>query len=1186
VAGDEPRTTIRLCGRLRFELDGEELSARLPGGQGLTVLTYLIANRDRAPDRAELVDVLWPYQPPKDPQGALRPILSRLRGALAPATLEGRDRIEVVLPEPVWIDIEEAGRLLGEARTAADAGDWAGAVAAARRVRELLGGDFLPADDSEWVEDRRRELADLEVEALELSARGGLAAGGTGPGEAERASRELIERSPYRESGYQLLMEALAADGNPAEALRVYERLRQLLRDELGTSPAPELQQLHTRLLEGDGARVERPAAPAEPEHRRVPLPPLLSPRMRGAFVGRDDELRTLTAAWERARSGSRELAFLAGEPGIGKTRLASEFAVQAQVDGTVLYAACPQETVLPYQALVEALRHYARTHSDAIDAAALGPGAAELARLIPELAASVGGDGVDAGADPETRRYMMFDAVAAFLAQASAAAPILLVLDDLHWADPPTLRLLQHVVGSQRGASLLVLGTYREGEVTAGHPLAAVLAELRRTTGFERVRLAGLDERELGALVTFYAGSEAPPPLLQTLRDGTDGNPFFVEEVMRNLIEKGTLFIEDGRWRSSLSVDELGVPTGVEEVLISRVGRLSDPASTALRHGSVLGREFGFDELRVMVDLDEEDLIAAMEEALAAQLVVEEPSKDTSRYSFTHALVREGLYRGMARPRRARMHARAAAAIASTRGDSGDAEVAALALHYRLAGDAGDLAKAIEYSLRAGQRAFELLAWDEAVAHWDGAVTLLDRTDGDLALRVRLLVGLSDLMVVAGDAGGQISYLERALVLCERLEDPRTTAKVHSKLGMSRALIDSIYAEFLDIGEAFRHFDAAREVLDQGPVSAARGHLAAGVGCAYTYAFRIRDAIETSLEAMAIADQVGDELLWVAAAELNGWHNLAAGNLGAGFAVLDRAFAIATDHGHPYLAWQAANMCGQYTWGLGDPDGAEAHFERALALPYIERTSYRQTLADSFGRCHLVRGELEEARRHLSDANPAWFSHSLKPLLDLWEGRWGATQELAREVRDASRRTDNRWDGWAADLFEARVLALRGKHEAAGELFERAFATISAGGGDYYETWVGPELAGTLVETGRVAEARDHVERCLEILARGEDWRGRAGPVAVAHAVVLSAEGRGEEAAVSFERALEAFERFKLRCDAAEAMGHWGRALARAGDAAGAADRLDEAAERLRECGAGEPYLEAVALERAALTQ
>ncbi len=231
-----------------------------------------------------------------------------------------------------------------------------------------------------------------------------------------------------------------------------------------------------------------------------------------------------------------------------------------------------------------------------------------------------------------------------------------------------------------------------------------------------------------------------------------------------------------------------------------------------------------------------------------------------------------------------------------------------------------------------------------------------------------------------------------------------------------------------------------------------------------------------------------------------------------------------------------AANILGQLTWGLGHPDRAQAFFERALALPYIDRSSYRRELADGIGRCHLARGELDAARAYLSEARPAWITHSLKPLIDLWDGRLEEVETMALEALEASRRTGNRWDEWGAQHLHARVLAVRGDHEAAAETLEASLPIVTEGGCVYFEIWALPDLVRALARTGRPERARVHLERCHEILGNGEEWAGRAGQVALAEAVLLSAEGNRSDADAAFERALEVFDRYRLAYDRAEA--------------------------------------------------
>jgi DNA-binding SARP family transcriptional activator/tetratricopeptide (TPR) repeat protein len=1175
----QPRTKARLCGPLGLEMDGVDVAPGLPGGQSTALLCYLLASPDRAADRDELIAVLWPETPPRDPQGALRPILSRVRRAVAPGAIEGRDRLRLKLPAPVWLDVDQATRSVEAARAAARRGYWEDVREHSEAAIGLLRPGFLAGLQGDWLDVRRRELEELLLEALELLARGALAVARPDLGSAERASRELIARSPYRETGYRFQMEALAAGGNFAEALRVYDDLRVLLRDELGAVPAAEIQALHERLLSG-GALGPGERSPATGE-RQVPLPAPLSPRERSAFVGRERELDVLREAWRQARRGERRLVLVAGEAGIGKTRLTRQFALEAHDGGTVLRAACEEDALVPYRPFVDALRHFARSRTAERADLFLGPGGDELTRLVPELAGAATAEQDIATSDPETRRYMLFEAVSLLLTEATASAPLLLVLDDLHWADRGTLHLLRHVMRAPHEAPILIVGTYRPAEVAPPHPLADLMADLRRDGLFERVTLKGLDSGHVADLIASHAGHEAAAGVVSAVHEQTEGNPFFVEEVMRHLIETGLLFERGGRWSSALTADEIGVPEAVKDVLESRLARLSEGCRTVLAEAAVLGREFSFELLAAMADREDEEVIAALEEAGAAQLIVEEDGGST--HAFTHALVRDAIYGGLSTPRRQRLHARAAQAIEAVRGDS---SVTALAIHYRLAGPSGDAGKAIECSLRAGNEARELSAWEEAAAHWEGALAVMERSGGQDAGRGRLLVALAELMVVVGDLGRQIAYLEAALTLYDRLGDTERAAQVHSRLGMAHSLIDSIYAEHLDVERAFTHFNAARPVLERGPVRKALGHLETGVSTALTYGLRIPDGIEAAARGMEIGERLGDNALWAGAAQAYGWHMIVAGHLREGFAITERAFEVADREQRPFLAFMGSNIRGQWTWALGAPDEAQAYFERPLRLPYVGKTAYRQEIADGVGRCHAARGEIEEARRLLADARAAWFTHSLRPLLDLWDGRWQEVGGLAADVLATSRRSGNRWDEWAAQHFAGRVRYLRGELGPAVRSLEDGLAIVVDGGARYFELWARPELARAHAEDGSPAASRAQVERCLELLDAGEDWRARAGHVALAEAVVLTAEDRLDEADSAFGRAQATFQRYRLPADEADVMHEWGRAFRRAGDAPAAAEKLDKALDILHRHGAGAPWLRRVIADRDAVTR
>jgi tetratricopeptide (TPR) repeat protein len=497
-----------------------------------------------------------------------------------------------------------------------------------------------------------------------------------------------------------------------------------------------------------------------------IPLPALLTDVGR-IFVGREEPLDRLGQLWKEAAAGERRVALLAGEPGVGKTRLVAELAGRVHEEGATLLAGrCDEDLGVPYQPFVEALRHFV-DHSVADQLGErLGRYGGELVRLLPELAERVPDLAPPLRSDPETERYRLFDAVAVWLGAASAREPVLLVLDDLQWAAKPTLLLLRHVVRAAEPTRLLIVGTYRDTELDQDHPLLEILADLRRQAGVERLSLTGLDHSGVVAFVTQASGqalTDEAVSLARAIHVETEGNPFFVREVLRHLAETGAIERRGEAWSTRLPIEDVGIPEGVREVVGKRLARLSGKANSVLRTAAVVGAEFEPELVRVTGGFDEEELISALEEAITARLVIESAG---GRYRFAHALVRDTLYKGLSGVRRVALHRRVAESIETIYGGALDDHLPALAHHWdRAAAPAAATEKAVAYAKRAGDRALAQLANDEAVTYYQQALERVDSGQPavDSRPRLDLLLGLGVAQQRTGDPAHRQTLLEAA---------------------------------------------------------------------------------------------------------------------------------------------------------------------------------------------------------------------------------------------------------------------------------------------------------------------------------------------------------------------------------------------------------------------------------------
>jgi class 3 adenylate cyclase len=769
-----------------------------------------------------------------------------------------------------------------------------------------------------------------------------------------------------------------------------------------------------------------------------------------GVFVGRETEMDELRAGLEDSLSGRGRLLMLVGEPGIGKTRTSEELATYASLrNAKVLWGKCYEGEGAPaYWPWVQLVRSYVFDRDPKELMSEMGPGAADIADVVPEVRERLPGLPPPPQLEAEQARFRLFDSITTFLKNASIRQPHVLLLDDLHWADKPSLLLLQFLARNLRGSRLLVLGTYRDVELRRAHPLSQTLAELTREGLSQRILLRGLTERDVSRFIEITAGIQPPQTLVEAVYRETEGNPFFVNEIVRLLVTDGRL--ERADTVTSWSVT---IPQGVREVVGRRLDHLSEECNQVLTMGSVIGRDFGIRTLAKAMDRSEDAVLETLEEAVAARVISELPNR-AEYYTFTHALIKETLYEELSTARRVRAHRRVGEVLEEQHRDDIEPQLAALAYHFAEAAQGGDVDKAINYATRAAELAMSQLAYEEAAIHYERALQVNELNEPpDEAQRAELLVGQADALRMGGSPNDAIDAGRKAVDAARAAASAPLLARAALVLEDAR-FFSAQSAEL--IGTVPILEEALRALGTENPVL--RASLLSVLPRATYFTTSMEDRLKIAREALELAEAAGDITARVGA--LNGMHWALWGpeRVEERLEVANEIARLAEEAGDKGLAVSG------YIWGITN----------LLELGEIKAVDEK---IKSF---EMLAEELRQPDLHHTLA--MW--RTMRALLD---GRLEEGERLALETLTIGQRVQFQP---AQQFFGAHMYDLRWKQGRLGEIegAVKAFAE----GNPQTPIWRAA-LALVYAETGKEAEAGAELERLavdnFAAIGRDANW-------------------------------------------------------------------------------------------------
>jgi tetratricopeptide (TPR) repeat protein len=872
-------------------------------------------------------------------------------------------------------------------------------------------------------------------------------------------------------------------------------------------------------------------------ERDRIPSPRPIAVR-EIPLIDRTEEMRLLKEAVERTIQGEGGLVFLYGEAGIGKTRLARELKAYAQLRGMqVLYGRCPalfrMDGVPPYVLWREVIRDYLETCSPEQLYRVVGFYPAEVAKLVPELGQKIRTIPQSFPISPEQEQNRLFEAISQFITNISREAPLLVVLDDLQWTDPSSLLLLHYMARGVQKTSLLLLGAYRSTDIDAKHPLTPVLTELNRERLPQSVSLKRMSPDDVSEMIRqTLEQDDVPTEFCRMIYEKTRGNPFFAEEVIKSLKEEEVIYREENKWKIK-EVSRIEFPETVKSVIKARIGRLDDECQNVLTMASFVGNDVTCEALCGVTGLEEDKLLEMIDRILKTGLFKHRVIHGEDVCSFADIIVRDVVYEEVSPFKRKKLHGVVGSALEKVYAKKIDEHFGELAAHYL---ESGDKNKALDYFLKAGDKAAKVFANVEAASYLQSSLRLLEEKDGDPQGKRGVLERLGDVKRLVGEYDASIKYWNDALPLSKQLNDKETSARLHRKMA------NAFWNNLGDRERAKEHHKEALKILETEPESVElaslyedmAGMIAMGATGNMTEALSLGEKAVELAKKLNAYEVLAHSYMWLG--EISTW----IGNRRErSLECFERALKIALDNGYMETA----------VWAYDDvalwlpPEENEKRleylhkaFELAKKIGTVEWTAIMgQHLA---GR-YLGMGDMSKAvalneesvSLNRKSGNMTILNWSLRQLGFIHQilGEWDKSEQYYKEAMDISQRIDDFQSIASAYGFYGWLYFDRGEYSKAKEFVEKMYEVCEKHGAKGWQMGVSSFVASEYIELGEFDKAQSVIDDLYKYALEKDDKDLIASADAVT-AVLFRAQKKWGESVKQFEKSLEEYEALGAR--------------------------------------------------------